>query len=77
MLFVTKVSKTMNVQFLCGGAVVAMNLGLDLDYCVDEERDDCRLVGSHRFVHSGYLVASVRLDSVKEKIKNVNLKNCF
>ena len=57
----------MNVQILGGCAIVAMNLGLDLDYGVDEEGDDAGLVGPHRLVHSRNLVGSVRLDSVGKK----------
>ena len=39
-----------------------MNFGLDLYDGVDEEADDARLVGTHRVVHAGDLVAGVVFD---------------
>ena len=42
-----------------------MNFGLDLYDGVDEEADDARLVGTHRVVHAGDLVAGVCFNPVE------------
>ena len=52
-----------------------MNFGLDLDDGVNEEADDARLVGTHRVVHSGDLVAGVVFDPGQEMRLNSTEQN--